>query len=140
MTSKILKSNGQVIHTQTCRPSPTMKGNLPEEIRARNIFDELIRKRLGEPLTEKDLQAIDPDAVTPEHDRYEDDEQKATQIPDADDVTPEDMDHYVGAEVMLPHMGVQRTGTVRKRARDSEGRPTGKAHVKAYVGHKVLHC
>jgi hypothetical protein len=116
MTSKILKSNGQIIYTQTYRAITEDEVQSPDEIKARKTFDKLIAKKLGEAVTEKELQDIDPESVTPEYDRYEDDEQKSTQVPDADNVTPEDMDQYVGAEVLLPLMGVQKTGTVCKRA------------------------
>ena len=45
----------------------------------------------------------DSDVETPEYDLYEDDDDGAVdRALDADEVTPEILDNYVGAEVQLP--------------------------------------
>ena len=48
--------------------------------------------------------------------------------PDIDDMTPEDFDTYIGAEVDLPLYGEQRQGKVTARALDSTGKLFGKAN------------
>lgn len=67
---------------------------------------------------------LDPDAVTPEYQNYEpetvDEDDDASEdggprdrpqpVPDIDDVTPEQHDNYIGAEVNLPLRG---TSTLR---------------------------
>ena len=47
-------------------------------------------------------------------------------LPEADDVTLEDANYYVGAEVSLPIRGTLLGGTVKHRARDIDGNLTGK--------------
>ena len=64
-------------------------------------YDKAIKERLGNEMTRKDLKALDPDAVTPNHQLYQDDDDgKAAHVPD---VTPEDMDTYVGVRVTVPY-------------------------------------
>ena len=68
------------------------------------MFDAAIRKRLGEPLTPAELKEIGVDVPTPTYVPYEDDvDGTHPNVPDIEDVTPEDQDQYVGAEVNLPH-------------------------------------
>ncbi len=117
MTCKILKQNGQVINTSTYRP--LTQTELVDETAEMKAFDDAIKKKLGEPMTEKTLSEVDPDAVTPDYSLYEDEVDPV--IPHAPDTTPEEFDNYVGAEVRLPQQGELRVGRVKKRARSETG-------------------
>ena len=76
-------------------------------------------------MTASDLEQYE--AVTPEFALYEDDiHPSPTQIPDIDDVTPEEYDQYVGAVVNFSLEGTELAGTVKRRARDSNGKLYGK--------------
>ena len=79
-------------------------------------------------MSEQALHAIDPAAVTPEHNLYSD-KVDGTQdhVPDADDLvfTPNTQDNYVGAEVNLSFGGTMRSGSVKRRSRDAKGESFG---------------
>ena len=51
MSQWILKPNGNVVPRRTCRPLNTEELHSPEEKRKREIFDKLIEKRWGNPMT-----------------------------------------------------------------------------------------
>jgi hypothetical protein len=123
MTAKVLKSNGQVIHTSTYRSLTPDEIAQSEEIKSREDFDKRIAQKLGKSTQPED---IEPDVVeTPVFERYEDDHDgEVKQAPDQDDeeeVTPEETDDYLGAEVLLPLGDKMVTGRVRGRKRDREG-------------------
>ena len=72
------------------------------------------------------MKEIDPEVVTPEYELYEDDmEGNHQSIPDVDDVTPEELDNYVGAEVNLPFGGMMRADRVKSHARNAAGELVG---------------
>jgi hypothetical protein len=80
------------------------------EKKERELFDEEIEEKLGQATTSEDLKV----EGTNQH------------VPDVDDVTPEDQDNYVGADVNLPCGGVlMQAGKVKRRARDQDGELTG---------------
>ena len=126
MCAKILKDNGQVIHSSSWRILTDDEMQDPGETKLRDAFDAKVEAKIGPPISEDELKDIDPDIPTPEYDRYDDDfEGTRDQVPDIDDVTPEDEDYYIGAEVNLPFKGTMRAGKVKRRARDNEGELTG---------------
>ena len=47
---------------------------------------------------------------------------------EADDFTPEELNEYLTAEVMLPRGGEQVQATIQRRVKDEMGRPVGKRH------------
>ena len=122
MTAKILKTNGQVIHSSTYRPLTPDEMALPDEVKAREVFDEKVGEILG---TEMEIGDIEDDEVeTPVFEPYKDNvDGKIDQAKDADDeeVTPEEMDGYLGATVLLPLGDKMVSGRVRGRKRDQEG-------------------
>ena len=63
----------------------------------------------------------DPEIVTPTLDWYEDDEEHQTHMPEVDDIMPEAMENYIGAEIMVSHgyTLAQVSGGLRKS--DVEG-------------------
>ena len=63
----------------------------------------------------------DPEIVTPTLDWYEDDEEHQTHMPEVDDITPEAMENYIWAEIMIYHSDTVAQGSFRRRKRDVEG-------------------
>ena len=116
MTSKVLKSNGQVIYTSTYRALTEDEMANPEETKAHQAFDATVTIKLGAPMSQHDLPSEGVDADTPTFELYEDDENPPIQLPDADEVTPEVADSYVGAQVNLPIGGTTFEGSVKRRA------------------------
>ena len=86
-----------------------------------------ITNKLGAPLTDSDFRLDGIDAETPTYEVYEDDETPPDRLPEADDITLEDADYYIGAEVSLPIGGMLLGGTVKRCAHDVNGNVTGKA-------------
>ena len=126
MTSKVLKKNGQYIHTSMVRGMTDDEMHNPKNIKLMKEFDKAIEKRLGKPLSPEDMHRLDPEIVTPEYEFYEDDvEGTAQHVPDIDDATPEEGDQYIAAEVNLPVRGNLWTGTVKRQARDDAGELQG---------------
>ena len=46
-------------------------------------------------------------------------------MPEVDDITPEAMKNYIGAEIMIYHGDTVSQGSVRRRKRDVEGNTIG---------------
>ena len=114
MMSKILKENGQVIYSSTYHVITDDEMQDPKEKAQCEKFNANIARRLGKPLTPKEPKEIDPEAVTPEYELYEDDMEGIQQsVPDVDKVTPEELNNYVGAEVNLPVGGTMHAGRVK---------------------------
>ena len=87
-------------------------------------------------MTGKDLKDIGID--TPEYELYADDDGGAgIHTPDIDNMTPEDFDTYVAAEVNLPLYGGQRQGKVTARVWDSAGKLLGKANSNSILGMRI---
>jgi hypothetical protein len=127
MTSKILKDNGQVIHSASYRNLNEDELQDPTEQAMRDAFDASINDKLGDAFTDDEAQ--DLGLATPEYEAYEDDFQGTPPFTrDAEDLTPELADNYLGAEVILPFQGTMRAGKVCKRARDEEGELYGHAN------------
>ena len=146
MTSKILQQNCFLYHTATYRPLTEEEWNDPALKAKRTAFDIAINIKLGEPMTEDELEILDPNAITPTFDPYDDEvEGEYKHYPDADDIhkpfpdtehdnivedgdTPAINDYYVGATVDINHRGELKTAKVVERARDDDGQVTGEAN------------
>ena len=121
MCSKILKKNGQVLYLPSYWAVTDDEMADPHEKKVQDTFDKEICERLGNPLSPDELKDFDEEVVTPKYEYYDDDKENCVPTPNAEDVTDEEMDNYVGAEVNLPIAGVLRAGKVKHRARDEEG-------------------
>ena len=128
MTARILKKNGRVVHRSTYRHLNDIERESEQGKKERNEFDEELKEKLGHPLTVEHLKEIDEGLVTPTFELYSDEEETHHHTTDIDDVTPEYMDQYVGAEVTLPKGNSSVTGRVRGRKRDADGNLSGKAN------------
>ena len=137
MCSKILKDNGQIIYISTFRGLTQDEIDSPIEQKQREEFDKKIADKLGKSISDSDLLDLDPDAVTPVFERYMDDQQPATSVKDVDEVTLEEADNYLSAQVRLPVGGVMRAGTVKKRARDAQGNLYGKSSPVTFLDTRV---
>lgn len=128
LTAKILKANGQIFHTSTYRGLTQDEVDSPEERSEREAFDKSVAEKLGNSVTDKDLDA--EGLATPTYEKYEDDTDGTERpTPDVEDVvTPEEGDVYLNADVLLPRGDGMRTGRVRRRKRDSDGTLRGTAN------------
>ena len=121
MTAKILKANGEVVHRSTYRSLTDEEIADENEKKERDQFDQLVQERYGTAMEAADFDGFE-DAEPAPPDLYEDDDgEKHEHVPDADDITPETGDEYVGAEVNLPRGGVMRSGKVTGRKRSADG-------------------
>ena len=139
-TRKVLKANGQVIYRSTVRALTPDEMKDPEEIKAREDFDASILDKLGEATTWEDLED-DRELDTPVLPSYKDSSGGAnTYMADEDDVysaTPDTIDKYVGAEVLLPTGDGTGKGRVCGRKRNQEGNPIGRAHKNPVIDTRV---
>ena len=55
-------------------------------------------------------------------------------MPEVDDITPEAMDNYIGAEIMISHGDTVAQGSVRRRKCDVEGSNIGRANSNHILG------
>ena len=126
MTSTVVKKNGQYIYTSTVRGMTDDEMHNLKNIQLMKEFNEAIEKRLSKPLSPEGMYRLDLEIITPEYELYKDDvDGTAQHVPDIDDVTSEEGDHYIGAEVNLPVGCNLRTGTVKQQARDEAGELQG---------------
>ena len=127
MCSKILQQNGQVIYTSSYRPLTEEEWESAKERELRDEFDAAIKSKLGDAVTDKDLE--EKGASTPVYEVYQDDDDgEHPQQPEVIEPTPEDADNYVGAEVELPQGGKVVQGRVKRRVRDEDNQPMGVAN------------
>jgi Reverse transcriptase (RNA-dependent DNA polymerase) len=125
LTAKILKCNGEVVRRNTFRHLRQEEYESEESKKERSDFDASVEKRLGDPLTDKELTPeFDISMVTPDYEVYED-EQNPVIIQEIDDYDPEGYDGYITAQVLLPKGEEFKIGTVVKRRLDDDGKPIG---------------
>ena len=126
MTAKILKANGEVLHRSTYReltPEELVDENLNKE---KEAFDKAVHERYGPAMTAKDL--VEEDIETPTFDLYEDDDGERHEHCEEADVTPEEGDQYVNAEVLMQKGDGFKTGKVVGRKRQADGSLKGTAN------------
>ena len=102
LTSNILRNNGQKVHRSIYRALTTDELVNLDEIKACDESDTSIEEKLG-PTSSAKYFENDPEIVTPTLDRYEDDEGHQNQTTELDDITPEDMENYIGSEIMISY-------------------------------------
>ena len=90
LNTKIMRKNGQQVHSYTYMALTSDILLNRDEIKARDEFDTAIGEKLGPAASAKDFES-DPEIVTPTLDKYEDDEEHQNHMPEVDDITPEAM-------------------------------------------------
>lgn len=123
MTAKLLKDNGNYAYRSTYVALTDDQMKQPDMISRMRAFDSKVAKALGGSMLPPDFTAD----ATPDYVPYEEDDEGPTTIPERDDIDTSTYDPYIGAEVLLPHDGWQRTGKVKKRKRDDSGDLVGRA-------------
>jgi hypothetical protein len=95
-------------------------------------FDNSVIQKLGDPMLDQDLSAVKAtrgiiviDAVAPEYEAYEDDEECRKRMPEVNDFNPETYDEHILAQVQLPRDDEHRLGTVIRRVEDGSDHPLG---------------
>ena len=134
MCQWILKANGQVVPRRTVRPLRTDEIYADHEIRKRQIFDELIRKRWGDTINPpKSNSKIH---TSKQHDfiEYEDEEEQPRIIPEIDEMVDAQgrainldppYDKLINAEVQLQNDNKLQLAKVIRRAIGPDGTTSG---------------
>ena len=136
LTADILRTNGQQFHRSTYGAlKPDELVNL-DGIKALDEFDMATEENLG-PATSAKYSESDLEIVTPSLDRYEDDEEHQTHMPEVDDITPEVIENYIGAEIMIYHGDTVAQGSVKRRKRNVEVNTIGKANSNPIIDTKT---
>ena len=124
LTAKIMRNNGQQVQRSTYRALKTDELVNPDDIKARDEFNMAIGEKLCPAASAEGFES-DPEIVTPTIDRYADDEEHQTHMPEVDDIMPEAMDNYIGEKIMIYHGDTVAQGSVRRRNRHVEGNTIG---------------
>ena len=124
----MLKANGQVMHRLTYRPLAPDEIRDPEEVKKREVFTQCVEETCGKKVSASDFE-FDEDIETPTYEVYEDDDDDRVDHAVDSDVegTPETLDKYVGAEVVLPIGNENFLGKVKARKRNQDGTLNGTA-------------
>jgi hypothetical protein len=99
-------------------------------------LDEGIRSKIGDDLTEEDIDPelrgsmpeVSDDVFDDEDGNHNDPGDHPSPEEVTDDHTPESYDEFLTAQVLLPQGGEAKKATVFGRKRDHDGRPIGKRH------------
>ena len=131
MTQAVLKSNGLVVPRRTCRPLTVSELHSPTEKQKRDLFDKLIREKLGDSITVTQLSKPEnsPDLADYQYDEGE----EPPIIPDEDPVDADGKavfdqpysDLLLNAEVLLPQGEDIKSAKVIGRSKDSNGDVVG---------------
>ena len=104
----------------------------PDDIKACDEFDTAIEEKLGPAESAKYFES-DPEIVKPTIDQYDDDEEHQTHMPEVDDITPEAMDNYIGAEIIISHGDTVTQGSVRRKKGDVGVNNIGRANINPII-------
>jgi hypothetical protein len=131
MRSKILKANGNARHTATFVALTDDEMQDIEVQKMQEVFNRTLRDALGPGIEKGDY----TEDETPKYEPYQDDQIEDDgllgHVSDRDNFEHDVYDHYLTAEVLLPVQGTMKTGFVRERALDSDGKliGTGNKHL-----------
>ena len=125
LTENILRMNGQQVHRSTYRDFTPDELLNPDDIKACDEFDTPIKEKLGPAVSAKYFES-DPEIVSPTLYRYEDDKEHQSHITEVNDIMPEVMDNYIGAEILISYGDTVAQGSVRRRKRDVEVNTIGR--------------
>ena len=133
LTAKIVRNNGQQFHRSIYRALIPDELVNPDDIKALDKFDKVIREKVGPTASAKYFES-DPEIVTPTLDRYEGDEEHQTHMPEVDYITPEAMDNYIGSEIIISHGDTVAQGSVRRRKINVEVNTISRANSNLIIG------
>ena len=128
VTQWILKENGKVVPRRSLRPLKADEIHSPVEIKKREVFDELIQRRWGTPMTPPNTQQ--PKAF----EKYEDHEQQEQPTLEVEDIVDSTgklinqqpaYDQIIIAEVQLQLGEEMVNGKVIQRTIGHDGQVTG---------------
>ena len=122
MSQWILRADGVILARQTCRPLTNDELMSDTEKNKREAFDRNISSILGDSMTIPP-QAVASDYISKVFDEYEDDDENARILEEADDIN---YDELINAEVLLPHQDKTSHATVMGRTKDIDGNTTGR--------------
>ena len=128
MTHKVIKHTGYFVCRDTVRAWTPVEEANEALLNQRKVFMENLKDKCGPKATVADFPE---EAITPEFEYYADDSQEDGFEGTPDEIlppTPESQDNYINASVLLPRGEGMAKGTVRKRKRDDENNPVGRAN------------
>ena len=135
MSQWILKSNGKVVPRRMVRPLRVEEKHSPVEEKKRQIFEALIRRKLGNSCIHKPSEIKMSGADDEEWEEYHDDQQFQANIPDIEEAVDANgrlinqqpaYDWILNTEVQLQVENSVQTGKVKRRSIGSDGKVTGK--------------
>ena len=128
MAQWILKANGRVVPRRSLRPLKVDELPSPVEIKKREVFDELIQRRWGSPMTPSNTQQ---QKVFKKYEDHEQQEQPTLEAEDIVDSTGKIInqqpayDQNINAEIQLQLGEEMVTGKVTQRTIGQDGQVTG---------------
>jgi hypothetical protein len=135
LTVKILTITGKVVQRNSVWCLTDDKFCSDAAKKERELFDEKVGHRLGEPFKESGLvTSFDVSVVTPDYEVYTHEDPTLEAVPEVDDIVgtleydPEGYNENITAQVFLPKEEEFRVGTVIKRKVDDNGQSLGKSH------------
>ena len=136
MAQWILKVNGRVVPRRSLRPMKVDELHSPVEIKKIEVFDELIQRRWGSPMTPSNTQQQN---VFEKYEDHEQQEQPTLEVEDIVDSTGKLInqqpvyDQTINAEVQL-HLGEEMViGKVTQRTIGPDGHVTGTYESNPYL-------
>ena len=128
MAQWILKANGRVVPRRSLRPLKVDELHSPVEIKKREVFDELIKRRWGSPMTPSNTQQQN---IFEKYEDHEQQEQPTLEVKDIVDSTGKlidqqpTYDQIINAEGQLQLGEEMVTDKVTQRTIGSNGQVTG---------------
>ena len=128
MAQWILKANGRVVPRRSLRPMKVDELHSPVEIKKREVFDELIQRGWGSPMTPSNTQQQN---VSKKYEDHEQQEQRTLEVEDIVDSTRKLInqqpayDQIINAEVQLQLGEEMVTGKVTQRTIGPDEQVTG---------------
>jgi hypothetical protein len=129
----ILTSTGKVVIRKDVWAVSSDEMSSIEVQASLKLVDDAINNKLGNELVDTQINAaLLEDVPMPPLDLFEDDDEVVKPYDpegarrEADDFTPEALDEYLTAQVLLPHGGELQKTTVRARVKDRDGLPMGR--------------
>ena len=132
----ILKANGRVVPRRSLRPLKVDELHSPVELKKREVFDELIKRRWGSPMTPSNTQQQEV------FKKYQDHEQQEQPILEAEDIVDSTgelinqqpaYDQIINAEVQLQLGEEMVTGKITQRTIGPDGQVRGTYYNNPYL-------